>query len=76
MELYEKKTEKTEQVEVTSGKAFALAFGAMLGLMSVAALEALIVWAILTGLVGTSFTWVQVFGVLLVVNGLTAKFKS
>ena len=76
MELYEKKTEK---VENDPSKAFAMAFGALLGLAAISALETTIIWAILIGLVGTTFTWVQVFGVfgvLLIVNGLTAKFKS
>ncbi len=78
MELYEKDSKKKEdnKVQVDGAIAVATALGAILGLATSAALEALIVWAILTALVGASVTWLQVFGVLLIVNGVTAKFRS
>ncbi len=77
MELYEKKdSKKDDKIKVDGAIAVATALGAILGLATSAALEALIVWAILTSLVGLTFTYVQVLGVMLIVNGLTTKLRS
>ena len=76
MDLYEPKTEKTEE-DTTNAAAAVLAtsLGVLLGLASIAALEALLAWLILTYLVGISVTWVQTFGIMLIVNAVTSKFK-
>ncbi len=77
MELYEKKDDKkNDKIKVDGAIAVATALGAILGLATSAALEALIVWAILTSLVGVTLTYLQVLGIMLIVNGLTTKLRS
>ena len=72
MELYEKKDDV--KVEVNGAKLVGLFAGALLGLTAAAALDALVIWAILTWLVGASFSFMQVFGVMLIFKGLFAQF--
>ena len=76
MELYEKKDEKTDKVKVDGAIAAATALGAILGLATSAALEAVIVWAIATSLIGLTVTYIQVLGIMLIVNGVTTKLRS
>ena len=73
MELYDKtdNTNKDEQLNPV-----AVAVGLTLGVITVAMLEALFVWAVLFYLVGLSLTWLQVFGIMLIINGIASKFKS
>ena len=77
MNLYEPKTDQTEEEETTSAgiKMVATGVGLILGALAAASLEALLIWLILTYLVGVTLTWLQVFGIMLVVNGIMAKFK-
>ena len=77
MNLYEPKTDQTEEEEATSAgiKMVATGVGLILGALAAASLEALLIWLILTYLVGVTLTWLQVFGIMLVVNGIMAKFK-
>ena len=50
-----------------------MALGFLVGLATVCAFETTIAWLILTFLVGVSLTWLQVFGIILIANGLSAK---
>ena len=74
MKLYEprKMTEKTEPPKWA--KKLGMGLGIILGSVAGAALEATIVWALLTALVGVSVTWLQVLGMVLIFNGLAARF--
>jgi len=76
MDLYEPKTEKPEidPTKITAST-IGIGVGLILGALAVASLEALLIWLILTYLVGVTLTWLQVFGIMLVVNGIMAKFK-
>ena len=74
MELYENKKEEDVKVEVNGAKLVGLFAGALLGLATAAALDALIIWAILIWLVGANFSFMQVFGVMLIFKGLFAQF--
>lgn len=78
MDLYEPKTNQTEEED--TGKldvtAVATGLGLILGALAAASLEALIIWLILTYLVGVTLTWLQVLGIMLVVNGIMAKFSK
>ena len=76
MNLYEPKTEQTEVDDAKSSvSAIGVGIGLVLGALAAASLEALLIWLILTYLVGVTLTWLQVFGIMLVVNGVMAKFK-
>jgi hypothetical protein len=76
MNLYEPKTDKTEEDTANAGlTVLATSVGVILGLASIAALEALLAWLILTYLVGISVTYLQTFGIMLIVNAITSKFK-
>ncbi len=77
MDLYEPKTNQTEESETTDAglKMVATGVGLILGALAAASLEALMIWLILTYLVGVTLTWLQVLGIMLVVNGIMAKFK-
>ncbi len=77
MNLYEPKTDQTEENETTDSglKMVATGVGLILGALAAASLEALMIWLILTYLVGVTLTWLQVLGIMLVVNGIMAKFK-
>ena len=77
MDLYEPKTNQTKEEETTGAgiKMVATGVGLILGALAAASLEALLIWLILTYLVGVTLTWLQVFGIMLVVNGIMAKFK-
>lgn len=66
-------TEDTENNEATPAQKLGFSAGMLFGLLGVVALEATIAWAILTALVGLTLTWLQVFGLLLIVNGLSNK---
>ena len=54
----------------------ALAIGAFIGYAAAISLDAVIIWAILSFLVGLNFGFWQILGVVLIFNGLTAKFKK
>ena len=77
MDLYEPKTDQTKEEETTDAgiKMVATGVGLILGALAAASLEALLIWLILTYLVGVTLTWLQVLGIMLVVNGIMAKFK-
>ena len=79
MDLYEPSPKKTEEPEMDSTdagiKMVATGVGLILGALAAASLEALLIWLILTYLVGVTLTWLQVLGIMLVVNGIMAKFK-
>ena len=78
MDLYEPSPKNTEEPE-TEAKAAAAAIAAGLGLAIgvalSAALESLLIWLILTSLVGLSLTYFQVLGTMLIINGFIGKFK-
>ena len=76
MELYEPKETEKSKAEHPIAKAMGRAVGLFVGYATYVALETTVVWAILSLFVWGAITWVQVFGVLLVVNGVTAKFKD
>ena len=75
MKLYEPRemTEKTEPPKWA--KKLGMGLGIILGAATGAAMETTIVWAIATVLVGLPFTWLQIFGCLLIFNGLAARFN-
>ncbi len=77
MNLYEPKTDQTKEDETPDVglKMVATGVGLILGALAAASLEALMIWLILTYLVGVTLTWLQVLGIMLVVNGIMAKFK-
>jgi len=77
MDLYEPKTDQTKEDETADAgiKMVATGVGLILGALAAASLEALLIWLILTYLVGVTLTWLQVLGIMLVVNGIMAKFK-
>jgi hypothetical protein len=78
MDLYEPKANQNkedEEVTKASITAIATGLGLALGALAAASLEALLIWLILTYLVGVTLTWLQVLGIMLVVNGIMAKFK-
>jgi fatty acid desaturase len=79
MDLYEPSPKKTEEEPQTEAKAAAAAFAAGLGLAIgvalSAALESMLIWLILTSLVGLSVTFFQVLGTMLIINGFIGKFK-
>lgn len=76
MDLYEPKTEQPE-VDTTKSamSTIGIGVGLVLGALAAASIEALLIWLILTYLVGVTLTWLQVLGIMLVVNGIMAKFK-
>ena len=79
MDLYEPSPKKTEEEPQTEAKAVAAALAAGLGLAIgvalSAALESMLIWLILTSLVGLSVTFFQVLGTMLIINGFIGKFK-
>ena len=76
MDLYEPKTEQSDDdTTKTAMSAVGIGAGLILGALAAASLEALLIWLILTYLVGVTLTWLQVLGIMLVVNGIMAKFK-
>ena len=75
MDLYEPKTEQTDTDTDKNLNGIAVGVGLILGALAAASLEALLIWLILTYLVGVTLTWLQVLGIMLVVNGVMAKFK-
>ncbi len=76
MNLYEPKTEQDDTDTSTDNlNGIAVGVGLILGALAAASLEALLIWLILTYLVGVTLTWLQVLGIMLVVNGILAKFK-
>jgi len=76
MDLYEPKTEQSDDdTTKTAMSAVGIGVGLILGALAAASLEALLIWLILTYLVGVTLTWLQVLGIMLVVNGIMAKFK-
>ncbi len=78
MNLYEPKSKTetdAEKLEVDGVALVATSLGVLLGLASIAALEALLAWLIHTYLVGISVTYLQTFGIMLIVNAVTSKFK-
>tara|TARA_R110002012_G_scaffold57491_1_gene148252 strand:+ start:420 stop:650 length:231 start_codon:yes stop_codon:yes gene_type:complete len=76
MDLYEPKTEQSEDdTAKTAMSTIGIGVGLILGALAAASLEALLIWLILTYLVGVTLTWLQVLGIMLVVNGIMAKFK-
>jgi|TARA_R110002012_G_scaffold172129_1_gene337097 uncharacterized protein YacL len=76
MDLYEPKTEQSDDdtTKITAST-IGIGVGLILGALAAASLEALLIWLILTYLVGVTLTWLQVLGIMLVVNGIMAKFK-
>ena len=76
MDLYQPKETEKPETEHPVAKAVGKAVGLFVGYATYVALETTIVWLILSLFVWGAITWVQVFGVLLVVNGITAKFKE
>ena len=79
MDLYEPSPKKTEEEPQTEAKAAAAAFatglGLAIGVALSAALESMLIWLILTSLVGLSVTFFQVLGTMLIINGFIGKFK-
>ncbi len=79
MDLYEPSPKKTEEEPQTEAKAAAAAIatglGLAIGVALSAALESLLIWLILTSLVGLSVTFFQVLGTMLIINGFIGKFK-
>jgi uncharacterized protein YacL len=76
MDLYEPKTEQSDDdtTKITAST-IGIGVGLILGALAAASLEALLIWLILTYLVGVTLTWLQVLGIMLIVNGIMAKFK-
>ena len=80
MDLYEPSPKKTEEEPQTEAKAaaaaaFAAGLGLAIGVALSAALESMLIWLILTSLVGLSVTFFQVLGTMLIINGFIGKFK-
>ena len=79
MDLYKPSPKKTEEEPQTEAKAAAAAFatglGLAIGVALSAALESMLIWLILTSLVGLSVTFFQVLGTMLIINGFIGKFK-
>jgi fatty acid desaturase len=76
MNLYEPKTEENEAEDTKSGLTMAATgVGLVLGAVAAAALESFLIWLILVNLVGVTVTFVQVLGVMLIVNAVLTKFK-
>ena len=79
MDLYEpspKKTDDEPQTEAqAAGAAIAAGLGLAVGVALSAALESLLIWLILTSLIGLSVTYFQVLGTMLIINGFIGKFK-
>jgi hypothetical protein len=76
MDIYESKKDKPDiDVNKLAVNTLATGLGLVLGALAAASLESLLIWLILTYLVGVTITWLQVLGVMLIVNGVLAKFK-
>ena len=74
MKLYEPRKVKDDTTPPWVYKTGTI-IGMVLGVASGAAIETTLIWAIAAFLIGLPVTWVQIFGCLLIFNGLAARFS-